>query len=391
MTRRPRPAAAAALTVLDDVVGDHAGTGQGDRYAGAVALITCRGDTVHERAYGHAQTHQGHQPLDRPRPMRSDTVFDVASITKAAATTAAVMRLIDQGRLSLDERLGDHLPRFRDDAKGEITLRQLLTHRAGLWEWQPTYLHARGAAQAIEFLAGLELRYPVGRARRYSDIGFMLLGAVVEAVTGQRLNTYVGAEIHRPLGMADTRYRPPASLCARVAATSLGNAHEQRMIATERPYPVVGGAGAFDGWRAHTLVGEANDANAWHGFDGVAGHAGLFATARDLAAYGHTLIDAAARGRGRPVRPATLAAFLEEPYDAGQALGFWSDRLSVVGEAGGFGHGGFTGTEFLFDPGRELVVVFLTNRLHPERDSPPPIDDVWHAVLRQVVEALADG
>lgn len=378
---------AETLAGIDDLVAARAGSGSEDLYAGAVVLVARRGRVVHESAVGHAQTHDGSEPLDEPRPMETDTIFDLASITKVGATTAAVMTLVDQGRVDLDDTLGEHVAEFAESGKADITIRQLLTHRSGLWEWQPTYLHGQSQEEVLPFLAGLDLRYEAGEARRYSDIGFMLLGVVVERLTGQPLDDYVREAVHGPLGMADAGFTPDPDLRPRIAATSLGNAYEYRMIETGSPYPVDGDPDDFDGWRDYTLVGEVNDGNAWYGWEGVAGHAGLFSTARDLAIYGQTLVNGGGYADAEVASAAVVDDFLREPYDSGQALGFWTNRLSTVGGSGGFGHGGFTGTEFLFDPERELVVVLLTNRQHP--DGPlRSIAPVWRDVLGQVLDAV---
>lgn len=371
---------------IDAAVESRLGLDDGDRYTGAVALVAHRGQVVYEEAFGDAQTHDGVTPLDQPRPTTVDTIFDMASITKVEATTAAVMRLVDEGRLDLDSRLDDHLPEF-DDEKGAITVRQLITHRSGLWEWQPTYLHGRNQEEVLEFLTELDLRYETGSQRRYSDIGFMLLGVIVERVSGQPLDEYVSEHVHGPLGMADTSFVPDPSLRDRIAATSLGNSYEYNMIATGSPYPIVGDLDPadFTDWRDYTLVGEVNDGNAWYGWEGVAGHAGLFSTARDLAIYGQTMVNGGGYGNAELASRATVEEFLSPQHDAGQVLGFWSNRLSFADLPGGYGHNGFTGTEFLFDPERELVVVLLTNRLHPDR-GPASITAVWQEVVRAAVE-----
>jgi len=376
----------AVLARIDAAVESRLGVDDDDRYTGAVALVAHRGQVVYEKAFGDAQTHDGEEPLATPRPAAVDTMFDMASITKVEATTAAVMRLVDEGRLDLDSRLDEHLPEF-DDEKGAITVRQLITHRSGLWEWQPTYLHGRNQEEVLEFLTDLDLRYETGTQRRYSDIGFMLLGVIVERVSGQPLDEYVREHVHEPLGMTDTTYLPDPALRDHIAATSLGNSYEYNMIATGNPYPIVGDLDPddFTDWRDYTLVGEVNDGNAWYGWEGVAGHAGLFSTARDLAIYGQTLVNGGGYADARLASAETVAQFLEPQYDAGQVLGFWSDRLSFADVPGGFGHNGFTGTEFLFDPERELVVVLLTNRLHPDR-GPASITAVWQEVVRAALE-----
>ena len=382
----------AAFEALDAFVA--AGTGAGGAsprlYAGAVLLVAHRARIVHEAAFGHAQTHEGTQPLAEPGEMRTDTIFDLGSLTKVAATTAAVMKLVDEGVLRLDHTLGRYLAEVGSE-KGGITLHQLLTHRSGLWEWQPTYLHAREPGEALRFVANLGLRYGIGEGHHYSDLGFMLLGVIVERVTGRPLDDYVRSEIHEPLGMTDTWFTPDPALRGRIAATSFGNPYEHRMIATGSPYPVDGRPDDFDGWRDSTLLGEVNDGNAWYAWGGVAGHAGLFSTAGDLAVFGQALVNGCGYGPARLASANTVNAFLTEPYDEGQAIGFRSRRLPgsdalPVGE-GGFGHGGFTGIELLFDPSRDLVVVLLTSRQHPGEPY-GSIEPVWDGVLRRVLAAL---
>lgn len=365
-------------------------SGVGRVYSGAVLLVAASGRVVHLRAVGHAQTHDGRHPLAVPRPMTVDTVFDVASLTKVLATTAALMVLHGERQLELDLPVAMYLPRLAGSPVARATVRELLTHRAGLWEWQPLYVRARRPAEAVDVLAGLGLRYPRAARRAYSDLGFMLLGEVVESLSGQRLDDYVRRRVHEPLGMQSTRYRPPPAMRPRCAATSPGNRHERRMVTTGQPHPVVVGGGTqpLDGWRDRTLVGEADDGNTWHAWQGVAGHAGLFSTALDVASFAQAVVDGGGYSDTRLAPPATVGAFLEPQVDRGQALGFWSERLQAVSAAGGFGHSGFTGVEMLLDPGRQLVVVLLTNRLHPA-GIPRDLQPVWRRVLRAALRVTA--
>jgi CubicO group peptidase (beta-lactamase class C family) len=383
-----------ALRAIDEAVAARAGTAGDARYTGATVLVAHRGHVVHAAAFGDAEAFalvDGEvEALDEPRPTQLDTIFDQASITKVAATTAAVMQLVDARELDLDDRLGDHLPAFDADGKGDITVRQLLTHRSGLWEWQPTWMYGQGRDEVLAYLADLELRYGIGEGRRYSDIGFMLLGAIVEEVTGEPLDVHVRERVHAPLGMDDARFTPDETLRGRIAATSHGNPYEYQMVDTGSPYPVGDvDPDDFDGWRSYTLVGEVNDGNAWYGWQGVAGHAGLFATAHDLGVFAQTLVNGGGYGDHTLASSDTVETFLATPYDANQAHGFWPNRLSPAGVSGGYGHGGFTGTEFLFDPDRELVVVLLTNRQHLGQPY-TGIAPVWNEVVRQAV-AATDG
>jgi CubicO group peptidase (beta-lactamase class C family) len=400
----------AAFEDLDAYVAGRAGTGLSSPtrfYSGAVVLVAHRARIVHEVAIGHAQTHHGTgrtyepeihngvlRPLEPPREMTTDTIFDMASVTKVEATAAAMLRLVDKGVLNLDDTLGRFLPEFPPEI-GQITLRRLATHTSGLWEWQPTYLHGRNEHEVLEFLAGLPLRYAIGAGHHYSDIGGgMLPGAIIERVTGQRLDQYLRGEIYQPLGMTDTGYTPDATLRNRIAATSFGNPYEYTMINTGRPYPVAdkGRSADFDGWRDHALVGEANDGNTAYGWQGVAGHAGLFSTAKDLAIYGQTLNNGGGYANARLASADTVNSFLVEPYDSGQAIWFrsrrWPGMSALPASQRGFGHEGFTGTELLFDPGRDVVVVLLTNHLHPDEPYRSITATLWSGVLSHVLAAM---
>jgi serine-type D-Ala-D-Ala carboxypeptidase len=326
---------------------------------GSVLLASRAGEVVADEASG----------------LEPDTIFDLGSITKVAVTTALVMVLVERGELDLDAPAATWLPGVDE----RITPTHLLTHRAGLWEWWPVYFSAREPSAAIAFVCSLELRYPVGAGRHYSDLGFMLLGEIVRRVAGEELDALARREVFEPLGMRDTGYRPAASLRPRIAPTSHGDAIERRMLATGEPYPVPLDPAAFGGWREHTLHGEVNDGNAHHAFGGVAGHAGLFSTARDLVAFGEALLD----GGGVWSR-ATVQRFMREPFDPGQGLGFWTRRLQeATGRAVGFGHSGFPGTELAVVPEDDLVVVLLTNRLHVAGE-PQPIAPLWREALARI-------
>ncbi len=374
------------MTALDEAADRLAAiVSAGQLTPGAVLRVEQRGAIVLERAVGYAQDHDGDGPLDEPRPVRPDTVFDVASLTKVL-TTAALMRLVDRAAVGLDTPVGALLGELAEPGAPPTTLDHLLTHRGGLPAWQPTYLFTSSAAEALRWIQTLPRPAPPGRERRYSDLGFMLLGAAVERLTDETLDAHLERTLLAPLGMADSRYAPPPGWRSRIAATSTGNRTERRMIAAGEPEPVAASPADFAGWRTHTLVGEVNDGNAAHTFDGVAGHAGAFSTAADLATLGTALLDALA-GRNAPWSPGTVRAFLDEPYDRGQARGWWTRRLDD--RRGGFGHRGFTGCELSVIPELETVVVLLTNRLHTERDPPPDHGPVWRDLLTATYATLA--
>jgi CubicO group peptidase (beta-lactamase class C family) len=334
---------------------------------GAVVLALRDGAAVEEVAVGWAERPGDGGP---GRPITPDTIFDLGSITKVAVTTATVMSLVEAGRLDLDAQLSSWIEGFTGPEKERVTLRHLLSHRAGLWEWWPVYFRAREPSAAIEVVASLELRYPVDSGRHYSDLGFMLLGEVLQRATGDGLAELARTLVHDPLGLEDTRFLPPAELRPRIAATSLGDAIEREMVASGSPYPVGLDPDEFRGWRERTLVGEVNDGNAHHAFGGIAGHAGLFSTARDLSLFGQALAGASIWA------PATIELFAREHGDPGQALGLWR-------RDGGFGHSGFPGTELLVVPDDGLVLVLLTNRLHAAGRA-RPLDADWRELARLV-------
>lgn len=361
---------------------------------GAAVLVARHGVVVYEGCHGWAQDHDERGQLSDPRPVTPDTIFDVASLTKVAATVPVVMWLVDRGVLDVDDLLERHLPRPGRLAGRGIRLRHLLEHRAGLPPWQPLYLWAADRDAAIARIAELDLG-PVGTSREYSDLGMMLLGVVAERAGGAALDELLDRAVVAPLGLVDTGFRPDAGRRRRCAATSTGNPTEHRMIATDDPFPVDGLPTDFTGWRDRTIVGEVNDGNTRHAFAGVAGHAGLFSTARDLAVYGQTLLQHGAYGGTQVWRPATVTRFTGPGTEATQALGYWRRRLRALGadvlSDRSYGHRGFTGCELVVDPARQLVIVMLSNRLHTEAD--PPTDDtpLWRAVVRTVVRGCRRG
>lgn len=343
---------------------------QQHEYGGAVALIGHKGQIALHRSTGWAVR----EPEADRSPMGTDTIFDLASLTKVTATLPSILILVGEGRLDLDAPVGEILPEFgTEGANRDITIRRLLTHSAGLIDWLPVFLRDRGAAAYIAEFAATQPAFPPGGQVVYSDPSFITLGEVVHRITGETIDAFARTHVFQPLGMVDTQYTPPIGLRPRIAATEVGNAFE----ATKAPgqNPVKEG-----GWRDRLLRGEVHDGNAWYGFDGVVGHAGLFGTARDLFRYGQMWLNGGELDGIRIlpeaiVREATTNQIAipgeterrslgwrmmpqpgtpEDVPDSGRGL---SDRA--------FGHTGFTGTSLWMDPERDLVIVLLTNRVHP--------------------------
>ncbi|GAA4914599.1 CubicO group peptidase (beta-lactamase class C family) [Stackebrandtia albiflava] len=310
---------------------------------------------------------------DDPRPMTRDTAHDLASVTKIVATTTALIRLVSDRHLRLDDPVSHHLPGFTGDGRESVTVRQLLRHRGGLREWQPVYLHADNPDAALAYVQRLPLRYRPDTGRHYSDLGFMLLGGIVETVTGLGLADAVTTLVTAPLRLDHTRYATP--LGTDIAASAPGDDVEHDMVATGEPHPVLPPAPEFTRWRTRPLIGEVNDGNAFHAFGEVAGHAGLFSTLDDLLTFADTL--AHYRDHTRLWRPEVVDEFLAPGPDPEQALGFRRHPFSVDGRTVTmYGHPGFVGCVVGFAPETGTALAMCGNRLTTGRP-PVPTDELW--------------
>lgn len=359
---------------------------------GAVLVVTRDGRIVHESAHGYAQLYEydgraeygAPRRLRTPRPMRASTMFDLASVTKVMATTYAVMLLVDRGLVELDAPVYRYLPDFRGAHLDSITVRHLLTHSAGLYQWQPIYYHASSAAEAYEVIRSLPLQYGVGAERRYSDLGFMLLGYIVESVSGRPLDVFVRDELYTPLGLRSTMFNPSPSFD--FAATSHGNPYERRMVYDSTfGYRYDGDPTAWNGWRTETLNGVVNDGNAAYAHGGIAGHAGLFSTARDLAVLLELMLQRGEYDGTRYVAREVIDEFTRRDR-FGHALGW---QVPDGAPEGSFAHSGFTGTYVIGVPTARLGIVLLTNRQNSGVDERGYYPSV--TVRDEVVRTIIDG
>jgi CubicO group peptidase (beta-lactamase class C family) len=302
--------------------------------------------------------------------MGEDTIFDLASLTKVVATTSSILHLVGQGALSLDAPARDLLPSFREaDVSPEITVRRLLTHSAGLAAWLPIFLDGTGPEAYLRGIAREPLAYAPGTEVRYSDPSFITLGEIVREVSGISVATYATAHVFEPLRMPDTGFRPGPARRLRIAATECGNDFEAAKAPDRLP--------ASGPWRTGLIRGEVHDGNAWYGFGGEAGHAGLFGTAADLYRYGQMWLNGGELDGAR-ILPAELVAeaTAEQIRFDGERRGLGWRLVPSDGGAGdedsskglgprGYGHTGFTGTSLWMDPDADMVIVLLTNRVHP--------------------------
>lgn len=328
------------------------------------------------------------------RPMREDAIFDLASVTKVVATATGILLLVERGLLSLDQSLVDFFPRWANTAKAGITVRHLLTHTSGLPGWHPLYAWGEGKARALETISELNLHARPGERVEYSCLGFIVLGHLIEEISGKRLDDFFAKEIADPLGMRSTCYLPldnlPPKEHDRIVPTEKGNGYEAAKVRRAGQ--------SFDGFRTEFHAGEVHDGNAWYALRGISGNAGLFGTAADLVRFGQMWLRALRGEGGQLISPVTAAVAVRDytpgAYDS-RGLGWQRQKVDFVaqgarGEVPGvqyvpaverpavfgrscgellsdrsFGHTGFTGTSIWIDPELDLVVVLLTNRVHP--------------------------
>ncbi|MGD9175843.1 MAG: serine hydrolase [Desulfobacterales bacterium] len=320
-------------------------------FPGAVLLVSSESTVVFLKAYGLAHIYE-------KVPVTTETIFDLASLTKPLATTLAVMHLVQNRRISVEDSLGDLVPDFQGNAKARVRLKHLLYHNSGLPDYRPYYqklskipMDSRRTALR-QFLVAEPLIHPCGEKVLYSDLGFMILAWVVEHITGRRLDQLVADEIYRPLGLRQLFFN------AQNAAGLEGS-----FAATEN-CP----------WRREILAGQVHDENAF-AVGGVEGHAGLFGTAGDVNTL---LIELLRAYQGRITDGVfsrdLLHQFFKRLPQTDKAMGFDMPLFEGASCGRGFslnsvGHLGFTGTSFWMDLERSTIVVLLTNRVHPTREN----------------------
>jgi uncharacterized protein YbbC (DUF1343 family) len=316
-----------------------AAIGKGD-LPGAVVAVLHRDQVVFRKAYGNRAVEPAAEP------MTVDTIFDLASLTKPIATATSVMKLVEEGKLKVEEKVTTYWPEFGAEGKDKLTLEHLLMHTSGLIADNPVKDYADGRAKALERICALKPQAAPGERFTYSDVNFIVLGVLVERVSGVPLDVFAKQHIYEPLGMRETGFRPAAALRPRCAPT------EQR--------------------EGHWMRGEVHDPRSY-ALGGVAGHAGLFSTVDDLLVYARMMLHGGTLNGTTILRPETVK-FMTTPRPVPRglrALG-WDVQSSYSANKGtafprgkGFGHTGFTGTSIWIDPDSQTAVIFLSNRVHP--------------------------
>ena len=313
-------------------------------YPGAIAVVGDRHEAI-------ATVAVGHQDWAASPKVDEYTIWDLASLTKVIGTTTALMQLWADHRVDLDAPVQRYLPEFVGPHKELVTVRHLLTHSSGLPGWRPLYKEATSPAEALRLLYQTPLDTLPGVRMVYSDLGAMLLGKIVERVSGEPLDVYLRRHVFAPLGMTSTMFKPPKRLLPRIAPT-------------ER-----------DPWRGRLVHGEVHDENAYF-LGGVSGHAGLFSDAADLSRFARMYLEGGQLDGARIVTPTAIDTFtrVQDSALSNRALGWevpnGSNSAGHEMSNRAFGHTGFTGTSIWIDPARDLFVILLTNRVDPTRDNP---------------------
>ncbi len=344
----------AARTILDDGV-------RGGAFAAAAVEVGRSTGPVWQAAFGRAGA------ADDAPSTSADTVFDLASLTKVIATTTLAMRAVDEHRLDLDAPLGGRLAYWRGEDRASVTVADLLAHASGLTAHLPYYRDHRGRQEFESAIAALPLEYAPRTESIYSDLGFILLGFVLEDALAAGLDAAFGEAVARH-GWGELRFRPPRDWRDRTAPTE------------------------FDAWRGRLLQGEVHDENAW-ALGGVAGHAGLFGTAAAVGRFARTV---AAGFQGEPTiaGAATFDRFMTRTPVPGSSRALGWDTMLPTSSCGrrmsgrAVGHTGFTGTSLWIDPAADAYVVLLTNRVYPTRTN-EAILSIRPALHDAVMEEMA--
>jgi len=314
-------------------------------FPGAVVLVSKEGKIIYEKAFGHL-TYE-----DSSAVVTTNTIYDIASLTKVIVTSTAAMICYDRNLFDLDNPVSNYIPDFALNGKENVTIKNLLLHNSGLPSFKPFYKKYSSPDKVINDIYSTVLQYQPGTKTIYSDLGIITLAKVIEKVTGKGLDDFSQEEIFKPLVMNSTLFNPADSLKYKIAPTEYD-----------------------DYWRNKLVWGEVHDETAFM-LNGVAGHAGLFSTASDISHLLLMLLNEGNYNSKRIIKEKTIQLFTKRySQQSTRALG-WDTKSNTGSSAGdlfdstSFGHLGFTGTSVWIDPTKDLFVVFLTNRVNPTREN----------------------
>ncbi len=323
---------------------------------GGQIVVVKDGANVVNKSFGK-QTYEIKSP-----PINNETLFDIASLTKVVATTSAIMKLYDEQKIQLDDSVTKFIPDFGNKGKEKITIRNLLLHNGGLPAFKRLYLTCKSPQEVLDSIYQTETIYPIGDSTVYSDFDFILLGKIIEKVSGLTLDKYVDSVFFKPLGMSSTIFfakigsasggNLPSSIWGKIAPTEYDSVYRKRLI-----------------------QGEVHDENAF-ALGGISGHAGLFSTASDLSIFIQMIMNGGSYGGKQYIKPETIKLFTtRQSNKSTRALGWDTKTVNGYSSAGtlfgekSFGHTGFTGTSVWIDQEKKIFVILLTNRVYPTRNN----------------------
>jgi CubicO group peptidase (beta-lactamase class C family) len=318
----------------------------------------------------------GYQDYSKTRDVKETDVYDVASITKIMATTAATMKLIDEGKLSLDDRVSTFIPEFDTSEKKKITIRDILLHQSGLPPFRVYVDSIQSRSEIIEAIKNEPLTYKPGSQYVYSDLGMILLAEIIHEVSGQRLDRYTRNEFYFPMNMYSTFFNPAQNsswLVSRISPTEIDTVFNRGLVRA----------------RVH-------DERAYF-MDGVAGHAGLFSSTIDMAKFSTMLLNEGTYSGRQYLKPETIEQFTTlQSKKSGRGLGFdrkSPDGFTTAGQLASddtFGHLGFTGTSLWIDREKNMAVILLTNRTYPNRSYGKRISEIRARVADAAYSAITN-
>lgn len=317
-------------------------------FPGCVILVGNKNKNVFHSAYGNSEI------TPTKRIMKKDSIFDVASITKPIATSVSILTLINSGLMRLEDCASSILTELKDSVNKNVTVFELLTHSSFIPSWYPLYIHSDDEEEIIQFIGNMR-----EEKSAYSCLDYILLGKIVERITGETLKDFTVKNIFKPMGMKDTGFCPAQRLKKRLVATEKGNRHEKEL---SEKY----GENSEVPWRERTIVGEVHDGNSFYCFKGISGNAGLFSTASDLAIFARCVL----QGGDKVLKPEIVQYLMEQSVSVDgerRSLGFLigGDDFSELSQKTVW-HTGFTGCAIWIDPVKEIFIVFLSNAVHPE-------------------------
>lgn len=335
-------------------------------FPGAQLVVVKDGAIVFNKSFGK-QTYNQDSPA-----INNGTMFDIASVTKVIATTSAIMKLYDEEKICMEDSVVKFIPEFGNKGKENITIKNLLLHNGGLPAFKRLYLTCKSPQEVLDSVYHTEMIYPVGDSTVYSDFDFILLGKIIERISGVTLAKYVDSVFFKPLGMSSTIYNPESSIWKNIAPTEYDSIYRKRLI-----------------------QGEVHDENAF-ALGGVSGHAGLFSTASDLAIFMQMIMNGGSYSGRQYLKPETIKLFTtKQGKKSSRALGWDTKTMNGYSSAGSlfgeksFGHTGFTGTSVWVESEKKIFVILLTNRVYPTRNNPkiiqirPKVHDAVIRVLNQ--------